>query len=696
MARETDKDRLLEAWVPPQDAGDPVGFITTTFTFDAQFFEEDCLSAFLQMESDPDSEELSYLIEREEKLGKVECAMVIADQHHSTSRQRNIRWDLLPFRTKTGIQHAKVSLLVWGKTIRLLIASANLTEEGYRRNQEIYALFDASENAAVPLELFRQAGDFLATMLAEGVTADAAIRQRGELLLKRVRETLAAWKLVDSNTDPDACQVWPVFVRPGRPSAFEQIRDRWQARYTFLPDTMEVISPFFDTEYSQVHPLAKSGVLLSPKASLEISTSAEKDKEPGGLRRVHLPAYYAEHLKGRLTVSWIPEMVEDGKEWRPLHMKALRAFKGNWGMLLLGSSNFTAAGLGTAPSYSNYEANVLYLASASKDPDSYNALARYLPSGITLKEGDYQLDELAKADEDQLFEMQPLPECMLSAEADLVDHRTVIRLNMRAEKMLEGLTVQLEDGTVIYDAVKNGPADVFEYVWADPIGPQSAVRTLPAGFDVKWDGSEKRAWLPLNVKNYAVLPPPDELKELPFHVLLQVLTSAKPLHVILRRYNRRLKREAQEEAPEDPMTDPHKRVDTSGFLLQRTRRISYAFNAIRERLSRPVSTMQALHWRLYGPVGLQALVNAILSDKEDAELKLPEERAFFLAELIMELSTLQTTTATNYLPAETVREELQKFVLTLRPRLLSDPALEHSWIRPYVEKTLVKATEISA
>lgn len=692
MAKEPDKDRLLETWVPPSDSGDPIGFIATTFTFSAQFFEEDCLSAFLQMESDPDSEGLSYLIEREEKLGKVECAMVIADQHHSTSRQRNIRWDLLPFRMRTGIQHAKISLLVWGRTVRLVIGSANLTEEGYRRNQEIFAVFDAFNNAAVPVEVFRQAVDFLEHMLNTGVTAGADIRQRGVQLLMRVRTILPEWNLRDSNEDPDVCHAWPVFVRPGQASVFKQISDRWQARYSYLPDRMEVYSPFFDNEYSEVHPLARLSEIMTAKPELIVSTSAEKDPEPDGIRRVHLPAYFADHLKGRLTVNWFTELPGDEKEWRPMHMKALRASKGNWCMLFLGSSNFTTAGLGTAAAYSNYEANILYLASSSRDPVAYTALNRCLPECISLKEGKYRLDQVVRPDEDQQFDVQPLPDCILSAEADLADRKTIIRLVMASDKIPEGFIVQVEDGEVIYDAAVHDAADRYEFVWFDPditAGP----RSLPAGFDVRWAGNEKRAWLPLNVKNYGVLPPPHELKGLPFHILLQVLTSAKPLQVILRKYYRRLKQEVEDDSVEDPMTDPHRRVDTSGFLLQRTRRISYAFNAIREKLSRPVSSLQALHWRLYGPVGLQALVRAILSDSEDAELKLPEERLFFLAELIMELATVEATSATNYLPAETVKDELRKFILTLKPVVLADPALQQSWIRPYVEKAVIKATE---
>ena len=62
---------LLESWRPPHDAGDPVGCLTTTFTFDAGFFEEECLARFLEIDSLPDREGLAYLLERENRLGPV-------------------------------------------------------------------------------------------------------------------------------------------------------------------------------------------------------------------------------------------------------------------------------------------------------------------------------------------------------------------------------------------------------------------------------------------------------------------------------------------------------------------------------------------------------------------------------------------------------------------------------------------------
>lgn len=362
-------------------------------------------------------------------------------------------------------------------------------------------------------------------------------------------------------------------------------------------------------------------------------------------------------------------------------------------MLMLGSSNFTSAGLGTNPNYTNYEANVVYIASSASSKEAMDGISKCLPHSTLLKEGEYQLDQQVRLDESEETDLQPLPDCILSAEADMIEGRTVIQFNLSPSKLQYDLQICLEGGEYLLSLTRGIMDSTISYEWFDPQKHGQNLRSLPAGFEVVWAEGEKRAWLPMNVKNYEVLPPPEELKSLPFHVLLRVLTSAKPLQVVLRRYYRSLKAEVQDETPVDPMSDPHKRVDTSGFLLQRTRRISYAYNAIREKLSKPIGSLQSLKWRIYGPVGLQALVNAILSDKEDAELKLPEERAFFLAELILELSSIKPDTAVNYLPAETVRTELQKFIDQLKTRILQDPELKDSWIRPYVEKSISKAME---
>jgi len=37
--------KLLDAWVPPDEAGDAIGCIATSFSFNAAFFEEECWAA---------------------------------------------------------------------------------------------------------------------------------------------------------------------------------------------------------------------------------------------------------------------------------------------------------------------------------------------------------------------------------------------------------------------------------------------------------------------------------------------------------------------------------------------------------------------------------------------------------------------------------------------------------------------------
>ena len=99
--------KLLDAWTPPDRAGDPLGCIATSYTFSTSFFEEECVGRFLQLQSDPNEDGAYYLIEREEKLASLACAAALVDAGHCQGT-RSLRWDLLPARVPSGILHAKV------------------------------------------------------------------------------------------------------------------------------------------------------------------------------------------------------------------------------------------------------------------------------------------------------------------------------------------------------------------------------------------------------------------------------------------------------------------------------------------------------------------------------------------------------------------------------------------------------------
>src|SRR5665213_1295415 len=115
---------MLELWRPPQGAGEPVGCLATTYTFAPSLFDEQCLARFLEIESEPNREDLAFLLERESRLGAV-YAGILVDQTQA-GVEHSYRWDVLPVRIRSGIQHAKISLLAWDACVRIVVASANL------------------------------------------------------------------------------------------------------------------------------------------------------------------------------------------------------------------------------------------------------------------------------------------------------------------------------------------------------------------------------------------------------------------------------------------------------------------------------------------------------------------------------------------------------------------------------------------
>ena len=200
----------------------------------------------------------------------------------------------------------------------------------------------------------------------------------------------------------------------------------------------------------------------------------------------------------------------------------------------------------------------------------------------------------------------------------------------------------------------------------------------PSALRVRWAGSSGMAWWPVNVVRSAALPPPEELRDLPLDTLVDILTSARPVYRILAEH---LKRKRIGKDGSSVEIDPHRRVDTSQFLLQRTRRVSWALSALRERLERPVVTKEALNWRLRGPIGVTAVADALLREAGS-----PEESAFLLAELVLELHRVRPASALGALPPHDVAHEIRVVIRELRSRSteIDDPSLQN--MRQYVER----------
>ncbi len=473
MAKEKNiPEKLFDVWSPPQDAGEPIGFISTTFTFNASFFEEDCLSAFLSIESDPDSESLSYIIEREEKLNKLQCAMVFVDQHHSKTN-RNIRWDLISMRSKVGIQHAKVSVLFWADCMRIVIASANLTPEGYRQNQEVFTFFDSKLEATVPVNVFDETFSFLQKLIKECARGSEEVIGRGLQFISKGQNSLKFWNLKDQNLLKNEVHIYPVFTFPSSASAINQLKIIWQKYYTFLPDEITILSPFYDANQHPKLPVHEiNNILLNKNGTIFYCCSGEVGSNNTDEIILNAPEYLKIINSENSEFHYVPNLTPPENNYRPLHAKSIFLKKGNWVLMMMGSGNFTSAGMATG-NLCNYEANIAFITSSSINKQQHDEIYHCIPKINHVKKENIKWLPTPQEDDDLNSNLKPLPDFILSAEADLIETKVVIKFRFDLKQKLTDFIIKTEDGkniftSEVFNELKG--QDYFEYLWFDQTG----------------------------------------------------------------------------------------------------------------------------------------------------------------------------------------------------------------------------------
>lgn len=336
---------MLSLWEPPEHAGEPIGVLATTYTLNTALFEEECLARFASVQSDPIRDGALYRIEREEKLASLKCAAVIADIHHCAGR-RSLRWDLLAARPVSGVLHAKISLLAWKNHVRVIIASANLTVEGYRRNQECAAVLDFAGGTA-EADLLDPLLVYLGEIL-DTTTGPASARAR----------ELIAW--LDSGhtrttSSARGLQRRLVLTGPGREDVFTQI-NAWLP--SSRPECVHVVSPFFDDGLRKDGPDARVWQLLRQRGDAELHLHVAGEFAPEtGRWRLNVPRHVQDavpHARAGVALHLHPIRTDGvetdhGNERRPLHAKMLTLCHAGWVAWMVGSSNFTSAGMGLNP-----------------------------------------------------------------------------------------------------------------------------------------------------------------------------------------------------------------------------------------------------------------------------------------------------------------------------------------------------------
>lgn len=672
MAKNKEKNagygKLLDAWRPPPEAGAATGCLATSFTFSPVLFEEECLSRFLKLETDPLEDCACYIIEREEKLSQVRCAAALVDQHHARG-SRSLRWDLISIRLPRGIMHAKVSLLLWDNYARLIVGSANLSEDGARRNQEVFGVLDYYPQSESPLSCLYDAINFLNETANQAGESPAVSRTRDflSLVLKRCKDWGSA------EVKANEMQVAFLGLTPTRSDILTGLGDIWIRKIP--PQRAIITSPFFDPPEAPNLPAQSIWNLLRPTGEVEVTYKLIGEDLPGEPAvLLHAPESLTECLPPRRRTANVRFERLTLDPTRPLHAKTIYLESDAYSLYLAGSSNFTSPGLGLGKAR-NIEANLIYQCPLDAGHDLPHLPSIEIPDDLEVR-----FIPAHTGDDDLPAELTLLPPQFSQAcfGRDETGHHFVSLSFLSTPPQAFTISLEEDDKQLIFD----------ESAWKAQGEPLTVTiewkkARAPAGFLVSWKGCQSPAWWPVNVISPSDLPPPAELKDLPLDLLIEILTSARPAYRII---GKQLNRINARKTQAGSVIDALKRVDSYSFLLQRTRRVARALAGLRQKIEAPCTSKESLHWRLYGPIGAQALSEALLRESSSED-----ERYFLITELALELSRIEPSSTPDTLPASEIKEAARTFVKELRMKLPESSANLPADLSAYIKQAFHEA-----
>lgn len=701
MAKQVTDNFLLDYWVPPNlvEKSDaihtvsPVSFISTTYTFDSEFFEDECLTRFLSMETEREKDGVAFLIEKEEKLSGLSGNVVIVDQNNCKGN-RSLRWDLVPCRVKNGVMHAKITVLHWSDCIRLIISSANLTQNGYCINQEIFGVVDYLPNGDADFKLINDVLNYLNQLISDN--CGDVIKKRYKNQQAEIRKTLKKWNIQEMQYKKEDVSLHTIFVSPSQKDAFLQLKNLWNSYTSSPPAYAYITSPFFDSEESEHTPSLRLFDIMKLRGEVEVeyNVTTEIISETESKLLVNAPDFIKNTPNPNAHHVTFHQLDENGKNEngkdvpRPLHLKSIWLCNQDLHMYMIGSSNFTSAGLGLNHR-NNYEANLVYIVSESRNKKGYNTLNDSSVNPVRkLKDNELIFKYRMNDDETSAInEYINLPVSFGEAVLRKIADNYFLELNVDSEKLPNGFKIfavndqsRISEVNCIYNFevwLKDGKKNKITLEWND--------KSIPEFLLVNWTDSNGNAFWPLIVEDQITLPPVEPLRNLPLEALLQILSSTQPLHRLLSLLEKIRSKKPNKESL-DNVLDALKLVDSSGFLLQRTRRISYAMRALKERLERPVFTPESLKWRLFGPIGVISLKEAI-----SKESKSEEEKKFLLAELALELSRIQPKVTEFSIPAPIIKKALKEILKDFSDEFISANDSEISAITNYSNQALNQA-----
>ena len=645
--------KMLDHWLSKDGAGQPLACLATTFTFDADFFAEDCLSRFLSISTrDPDGAtglDIAGMLEEEERLAETQVCVLV--DRSCRPDARNLRWDLLPVRVPHGLLHAKVVVLIWERSMRVVIGSANLTRAGYRHQVELGMAIDVDDDCAVPKAVFedllRELRGILA--LAPGALDRAGPKQRAERILQRFESRLSSL-----NFKPSASQGLKFALAAGSRDSrpLDRLGDVWSGS---PPQAVVAMSPFWDDTpdmagakevLERLAKRAPAGARTRATFVVPVDTTAV-----GTI--VRAPVQLRSVAGSRIQARVAGFAAQDD---RRLHAKCIQYQSATWFAVMFGSSNITAKGLGLdrAP---HRELN-LWLGCRVDSPHA-KKLATLIPVGEELDGG---LEFEPASDDEDESAVADLPD---GFEEALLMRRECIELSFRTDRLPESWTLGWTPPGQVRVHLLDATA------WRGHGHPVRMEVSLPANLevlpfllDVDWTaaGESNRAGWIVNIGPEAVLPPPSELTGLSSDVLLAILASTRPLREAI---ENALRAKSTRKKPGGDELDPLKRFDDSGLLIQRVRRASAALWGIARRLSARCSSLDALEWRLAGTLGPEHVARK-LADAASCDGALAGEAQFLIGELALTVHRVPWGTLIVDLPEQVVHRRIAQTLGVLK------------------------------
>jgi hypothetical protein len=206
---------------------------------DPPFFDQDFLPTLLGLGGVRDRG-YSSPANVERRLGQIYCGILCDARALAQGGRPSLRVDVMPVANQ--LHHAKVVLIHCERVVRLVMTSANLTHDGFRRNRETAVVLDFREGSHLPPSTL---ADFAAEWLARvGSLATEDFRRA----LGEAADAAQRWKPLDTSK-PTVRILWgggqtPLWQRflDAWPQG-EPIRE-WQICSPFWPSPGETQTPF--------------------------------------------------------------------------------------------------------------------------------------------------------------------------------------------------------------------------------------------------------------------------------------------------------------------------------------------------------------------------------------------------------------------------------------------------------------------